>query len=158
MKLNEVDASFWKRIIAYLVDIIIVDIIVVWPFQKTMDKFTSGFGGNIFATYKYVSSNPELIRGMLPSLALLFFITSLLTIAYWAVLEYKTRQSIGKMLMKISVKSENKLLTLKQCIVRNISKISGILLVIDCIGLIGSPQRYLERVSNTRVVEKRFTL
>ncbi len=158
MKLNEVDTSFWKRFIAYLVDIIIVDIIVAWPFQKTIDNFTSGFSSNVFAVYTSLNSNPDFISSMLPSLALLFLITSLLTIAYWAVLEYKTKQSIGKMLMRITVKSDYKLLTLNQCIVRNISKISGILLLIDCIGLIGSHQRFLERLSNTRVVEKRFTL
>jgi uncharacterized RDD family membrane protein YckC len=85
-------------------------------------------------------------------------IIAALTVAYWAALEYKARQSIGKMIMKIYIKSDEKMLTLGQCIIRNISKISGILLLIDIIGIALNGQRFLERATKTRVVEKRFSI
>lgn len=157
--MNEVNASFWKRVIAYIIDAIIINIIIIWPFQKTIMRLSLGFqSNNILQVYNYISSNQEAVRATLPEMAILFVIVSILTIAYWAILEYKLRQSIGKMLLNIYVKSDEKTLTLQQCIIRNVSKISGLLLLTDCIGIIGNKQRFLERLSKTRVVEKRFTI
>jgi len=156
LSVNEVNASLWKRVLAYIIDAAIINIIVVWPFQKSIDKLTGGF--SIIESYKFINQNTEIAKSNFPALIMLFSIISVLTIAYWAILEYKTGQTIGKMLMKIYVKSDKKILTLGQSIARNISKISGILLLIDCIGIIGNKQRFLERISNTRVVEKRFTI
>ncbi|MFH1331728.1 MAG: RDD family protein [archaeon] len=159
LRMNEVNASFWKRVIAYIIDAIIINIIIIWPFQKVIVRLSVDFqSNNIMQVYNYISSNQEAIRATLPEMAILFVIVSLLTIAYWAILEYKLRQSIGKMILNIYVKSDEKTLTLSQCIIRNISKISGILLLIDCIGIIGNRQRFLERISKTRVIEKRFTI
>jgi uncharacterized RDD family membrane protein YckC len=159
-RINEVNANFWKRALAFIIDSIIINIIIVWPFDKTITKISEGFNTNdIIGTYKYLNSNSDLIKNSLPELSILFLVMAVLTVAYWAILEYKTKQSIGKMVLNIQVKSDDKELTLGQCVARNISKISGILLVIDCIGFIGGGrQRFLERISGTRVVEKRFMI
>ncbi|MEM4245350.1 MAG: RDD family protein [Candidatus Nanoarchaeia archaeon] len=157
LRMNEVNANFWKRVLAYIIDAVIVNVIIIWPFQKTLTELTSAYQDQNLLKYM-TAINEEALRNALPQLGLLFVIISLLTIAYWALLEHKFGQSIGKMIMKIYVKSDEKILTLWQCVVRNISKISGILLIIDCIGIISNNQRYLERVSKTKVIEKRFTI
>ncbi|MFH1211063.1 MAG: RDD family protein [archaeon] len=160
LRMNEVNAKFWKRVLAYIIDAIIVNIIIVWPFEGTIKKISEGFNtGNFISVYKYLNANPDFVRNMLPELGIIFIVIAVLTIAYWTILEYKTKQTIGKMIMNIQVKSERKELTIGQCVARSISKISGILLLIDCIGLIGGGgQRFLEKASGTRVIEKRFML
>lgn len=158
LRMNEVQAPFWKRLLAYVIDAVITNIVVIWPFQGTIKQVSGDLEfNNIVGAYKYINTS-ESIRSSLPALTILFVIIAVLTVAYWAILEYKTRQSIGKMLLKIYVKSDEKELTMKQCIARNISKISGLLLIIDSVGIISNNQRFLERASKTRVIEKRLMI
>lgn len=156
LRVNEENAKLWKRALAYIIDAIIVNIIIIWPFQKTLDRLMDT--SNTLSVYSYLKANSEVVKNLFPEITILFIIIAALTIAYWATLEYITGQSIGKMIMKVYVKSDGNKLKLGGCIVRNISKISGLLLIIDCIGLISNNQRFLERLTKTRVVEKRFTI
>jgi len=82
----------------------------------------------------------------------------IIIVLYWSVLEWKIGQSLGKYIMHIYVKTTIRKSKLKywQCFIRNLSKISSLLLVLDCIFFIWSKnQRFLERLSKTIVVEKR---
>lgn len=149
--INEAHASYFKRAVAYLIDALIIDLVIFLPLQKTIEKLETNVGSALLF-------NIDKVKGILPELSIIFFATAIITIAYWSLLEYYNKQSIGKAAMGIYVRSEEKSLSLKQCIVRNLSKFSLILLLIDCIGLFSDRRRFLEKISNTLVVEKRFKL
>ena len=78
-----------------------------------------------------------------------------LNLIYWVTLDYMLRQSIGKALLNIYVRSTEKELKLWQCIVRNIPKLSLILLFLDSFGVLfrNEYQRYFEKLSKTEVVD-----
>ncbi len=75
---------------------------------------------------------------------------------YCAVFEYTKRKTVGKMLMGLRVEALKGGLSLHETIIRNISKIHGLLVIIDTlVGLAthGDPrQRYLDRVAETTVI------
>ena len=129
-------ASFWKRVFAYIIDVLIVDVVVVYPFEKYFGKM-NGFSFNI-------SGN----------LLVAVVIIAILTVFYWAILEYSMRQSIGKMVMGIYV-STTKKFTFWQFIVRNIPKISSLTIILDSLYMLRTRQhqRYFEKLSNTEVLE-----
>ena len=79
---------------------------------------------------------------------------SILTVLYWSVFEYNLKQSPGKMLLKIYVNPTDKNLTFSHAVVRNLSKMSGLLLLIDCLYMVikKTNQRYLETVAKTEVL------
>ena len=82
MKLKKIVArvKLWKRIVAYLIDVIIVNLIIVYPFRD--------FFGNF--------ENDIIVKEIGPEIFMVFFIISILTILYWALLEFFLKQSIGK--------------------------------------------------------------
>ena len=150
LKLNmpQMPASLWKRAAAYLIDVFIINFVVIFPF-KEMIRIDSG--ASFRETYTYLSSAPELSY----KLFLVFVAIGALTILYWAVFEYRLKQSIGKMFMHISVKSVNGNLSFRYAVIRNLSKVSSLLLAFDVIYMLykKSNRRYLEVVSKTEVVE-----
>lgn len=126
-------ASLWKRGLAYLVDVFLIYIIIMIPFKN----------------------NLELIKTEMPSdLLAISFLIAILSLFYWAILEYKIQQSVGKMLFRIYVKSRTKKLSFWQCLVRNLTKMSMFFLFLDCLYLLitRGHQRYFERLSGTEVV------
>lgn len=142
MKLKKIVApvKLWKRVVAYIIDIIIVNIIIVYPFMNFLGNF----------------ENDSFLREFSYEILSVFFIISILIILYWAFLEYFLRQSVGKALMNIHIRStEKQELKFWQCFVRNLSKISTLLLLIDSLGIIfkGDYQRFLEKLSKTEVVD-----
>lgn len=129
-------ASLWKRVFAYIIDVLIVDVVVVYPFEKYFGKM-NGFSFNI-------SGN----------LLVAVIVIAILTIFYWAILEYSMRQSIGKMVLGIYVSTAKKF-TFWQFLIRNIPKISSLTIILDSLYMLMTKQhqRYFEKLSNTEVLE-----
>lgn len=145
-------APLWKRTFAYVLDILLVDLVIVLPFQPLLNKI-SGTGEDFAEMYSFFNNNPT-------NMKIIFFVSlliSLFTVLYWAILEYKLQQSVGKMIMNIYVRSKTKNLTFYQCFVRNISKMSLLPLILDCSYMFfkKTNQRYLEKMTNTEVIDKR---
>lgn len=140
-------AALWKRAVAYFIDVLVVNLIIVLPFRKLLE-FPSGSFSEV---YSYLSSYPEITY----SLFFVLLSVSLLMVLYWAVFEYKLSQTIGKMAMNISVKSVSGKMSFRSAFVRSISKMSSFLLFLDFLYLVykKSNQRYLEVLSNTEVVD-----
>ena len=143
----EIPAALWKRVCAYLIDALVVSIIIGLP----LNRF-----------YPRTIPNPETMVDVWASLRetmsfqtmLISLIATVLTILYWAVLEYKISQTLGKALMKIRVRSLVGSLSFKQCFIRNLSKTSTLLLLIDSLFMLRSHRhRYLDMVAKTEVVE-----
>ena len=140
MKLHKIVApvKLWKRVLAFLIDSMIIDLIIIFPFK--------GFFKNIELASIEQSGMQIFLVGLL---------ICVLTLIYWTTLEYSLHQSIGKALFNIYVRSKNKELKLWQCLVRNLTKISLLLLLIDSLSIIFKRdyQRYFEKISVTEVVD-----
>jgi len=147
MKITEIPPPLWRRVFAYLIDSFIVSMIIFFPLRNFYPE----------------SPNPETISEMISffssdftgGVILISLIAAILTILYWAVLEFKISQSIGKMVMGIKVISTKDKLTFSQCIIRNLTKISTLLLLLDTAYMFKSGnQRFLDTIANTQVVMK----
>ncbi|MDP3918976.1 MAG: RDD family protein [Nanoarchaeota archaeon] len=143
-----VPAPLWKRIIAYIIDILLIYFIILTPF---MGKFKNENPSTL--TEIFASINMSLSGDVL----LITFIITLLTLFYWGYLEYKFGQSVGKIIMRLGVIStiKNQPLTFMQAIIRNVTKLSTLLIVLDTLYMIfkKSNQRYFEIISKTTVIE-----
>ena len=140
IKKSVVFVKLWKRVVAYFIDIVILNLVVVYPFK--------GFFGNF---EEDVSLNEFSIE-----IVMVFLIISAMTVAYWSILEYFLKQSVGKSLLNIYVRSTEKELNFWQCVLRNLSKVSILVLFIDCLRIIFKKehQRYLEKLSKTEVFDE----
>ncbi len=120
-----------KRIVAYLIDFFLSSILVYIPIY---------FLGLAF--FPHVALHFPAIAGAFQ-------------VFYSAVLEYNNRQTVGKMLLNLEVEGLRGGMDLHEAFVRNLSKIHGLIILLDTIvGLAteGDPrQRYLDRVVDTTV-------
>ena len=134
-------ATHWKRFASFLIDSLLLNIIITKPLSNILEK-------NI------PQKLTELLNFNLKNLLLITVIISLINLLYWVILEYKIQQTLGGLVFNISVKTQTKA-TLYQIFIRNITKVSLILLIIDSIGIITSKkkQRFTEKMSNTITVE-----
>ncbi|MBI2671186.1 RDD family protein [Candidatus Woesearchaeota archaeon] len=146
-------ASIFKRGFAYIIDVLIIDLIIVLPFNKTIKNLQGTDTFNFYYNFQYLLDNPEKTA----QLAFIGIIVAVLSIAYWTILEFRLRQSIGKILMNIKVMSKKKGFSITQCLVRNISKAITLLFLFDVIYLLinkDKNQRYFEKISDTIVIEE----
>jgi uncharacterized RDD family membrane protein YckC len=155
-KLKEKNAALWKRFFAYVIDIFIINFIVLFPFKSYYKEM-----GNFLNTENLISTGfLDQVKVVAPKFFLVSLLVAILTILYWALLEYYLKQSIGKMVLNIRIISTNKILKFWQCFTRNISKCSLLILIIDFIFVFFNKnnQRLFERISNTKVVERSLQL
>ena len=138
-------ASYWKRFLAFLIDILIVNVVVSLPFYSYLIAFKD---------YKAILYSND------PLLNILLFFVSLSLILYFSILEYSTSQTIGKMLFRINVVSLDKKLTFKQTLLSNITIPFTIILLLDVLYLFfkNGNQRLFELFARVMVVEKRMKL
>ena len=123
-KSKDIPAPFWKRVIAYIIDAVIITFVVAQPFTSRLQKFGQDRLSS-FATIFQGAGFKDLVG--------VSILIGILTLIYWTFLEYKFGQTIGKILLRIKVQSLDKKqkLTLMQIIVRNVTKLSSLLLVLD---------------------------
>ncbi len=160
LKVKFFPASLWKRALAYIIDVFVINLIIIMPFQKLLEGLGKGFSGKgLFETYKFLLSSQTQLQTVLPRLFLIFLIISVLSILYWAILEYKLGQSVGKILFNIYVKSQTKQLTFWQCFLRNVTKVSTFPLILDASYMIFTRgyQRFFEKMSKTFVAEPKLS-
>lgn len=159
LKVKLFPAALWKRAFAYVIDVFVINLVIIMPFQKVLEELGKGFADRgFFETYKILTQTE--LQAILPKLLFIFTIISFLSVLYWAVLEYKIGQSVGKILFNIYVKSQTEKLTFWQCFLRNVTKVSTLPLILDASYMIftRSYQRYFEKISKTFVVEPKLAL
>ena len=129
-----------KRIIAYLLDILIINVIIILPFNSVLKPYTEIKDGLFSFKQDF-------------TLTITIFIIMLLTLLYFAILEYKVRQTIGKMVVGLYVSSNKP--TFNRILIRNIAKPFFILLIVDTIYLLikRTNKRFTEVLSQTEVRE-----
>ncbi len=141
-----IPAAFWKRVLAYLVDFLAINLVIVFPFRSQLEKY---------------SNNAILFTKIQdPTLAVITLLVILLSFGYFILLEYKIGQTLGKALLKLTVTSKKEALTFKQVLVRNLTKPFPLALVIDSayMFLTRTNQRLFEKFSSTEVVENQWTI
>ncbi|MBI2129311.1 RDD family protein [Candidatus Woesearchaeota archaeon] len=150
-KLIAVNASLLRRIIAFLIDLLIINFIILRPFRNVLLKLMPG--GSFNEAYSYLLSNQNANTA-------LFFITaaiSLLALLYFVILQYKLGQTVGMMLLSLHI--EPKEIKLWQALVRNLFIIPVfpffLLWMLDPIYLLFNKEgkRFTERLSNTKIVQ-----
>ena len=148
-------ALIWKRIAAFIIDIVILNLIVLFPFRSLFQNIIPK-DYSFSEAYKLLSSSTN-YAGFISSVS---FVISILVILYFLMLERKMGQTIGKMLMKIYVVSDTNNLKAWQLLTRNLVFIPifpfVLLWVVDPVFMFftKTSQRLTEILSRTRVVEK----
>ncbi|MCK5283879.1 MAG: RDD family protein [Nanoarchaeota archaeon] len=148
-------AVFWKRLLAFLIDILIVDFVIGYPFRRLIIRLIPMT--DFSKSYSYLVSNPKAAA----TVSLITFVMGLLALLYFALLEYKTGQTLGKMLVNIRIESVAKELTFFACVMRSIFLIFifplVLLWIIDPLFLIFTrdKRRLSEVLSRTRTIEIR---
>lgn len=152
---NPNEPSIWKRGFAFLIDLLIIQVIVNLAFSNYIEK-SIGDGMNIIETYQYINANYELFSGFLLTISI---ITAAILLIYLTLLEWKLNQSLGKMIFKIKVSSYNKKLKLWQALIRNLPKalflinyVSWIFLF-DLIYLAFTRTRFFDKLAGTYLVK-----
>ncbi len=142
---KETPAPLWKRIVAYLIDGVVLSIILspLRPLDTnytSLSAFISHLTSSTFFTFQFM---------------FVLLLISLLSLIYWALLEYRFHQTLGKYFMNLLVRSEGKTLTLSQCLLRNVAKLSKVLLLADTLYMFFShqSQRYSETLAKTEVIQ-----
>ena len=147
-------ASTWKRLFAFIIDMFIINLILWMPFRGKIEMVmpkNMDFGQAL----EFSASNP----GVTSVLSFMIIIMGLIALLYFALLEYKLGQTIGKILMKIFVISDKKRLGFFQALVRSMYLIFifpfWLLFIIDPIFLLlnKNHQRLSEILSKTRTVQ-----
>ncbi len=147
-------AIIWKRVAAFVTDILIINFILFFPFRRIITNMLPRFGSYSEA-YEFFISNP----GYSNKLMVVSLTMAIFAILYFTILEYKLQQTPGKMLFNISVISETKKLRLWQCISRSLFLIPMfpfiLLWIVDPLFMIFTKtnQRLSEILSKTRTIE-----
>ena len=139
-------AVFWKRVLAYCIDLFLINVIVVWPFKSYLEKYSN---------YALL-----LLQTGSSTLALITGIVVVLTLFYFISLDYKVKQTLGKMILHLHVSSTKGELGLGQAVLRNLTKPFPLLLGVDTLYMFfsRSNQRLFEKFSNTEVTEHTWTI
>ncbi|MFP3872396.1 MAG: RDD family protein [Candidatus Natronoplasma sp.] len=120
-----------KRLLAYIIDFVISSFVVYMIF------FIFLWAPGIYAFWYF-----PMTAGMIQ-------------VFYSAVFEYSAGRTIGKAVLKLEVESLTQSFDMSEALIRNFTKLHGILLLLDWLGGMlseGDPrQRYLDRLSETTV-------
>ena len=148
-------ALVWKRFIAFVFDLLIINLVLFFPFKRIIQKSIPEFGSYSEA-YSFLSAN----QNYTATLTIISLVMSLFAVLYFALLEQKLGQTPGKMLFNIFVISDVKKLSFWQCVVRSLFLIPVfpffLLWIIDPLFLFFTKtnQRLSEILSKTRTVSK----
>ena len=126
----------FRRVFAFLVDLAVVDVIITRPLSKLV-------GDEISDVSNLSDVSLELI--------IVSLLIGIIGVFYWTILEYKVGQTLGAWIFKLRAKSLNKGMNFTQALLRNATKISVALLIVDSINIFFSEkkQRYFEVFSKT---------
>jgi uncharacterized RDD family membrane protein YckC len=133
--------GFWKRFFAFIVDILILDLIVFSAFSTILSKYIN------------FESLSILKNGIPFELTLILLLLGVFSFAYFTLLEYGIGKTLGMMIVGIKVEGK---LSFWKCTVRNIFIIPifplTIFWILDPAYLIFKKRRLSEILTNTNTV------
>lgn len=89
----------WKRFFAFVIDLLILDLVIGGAFQPLLVKMIPE---GSMAGYTYLTQHPRTTL----AISLVLFLYGCLALLYFALMEYKLRTTIGKMVFGIQVVTE----------------------------------------------------
>lgn len=146
-------ASVLKRAAAFAIDILTVNLIILFPFDTVYRKIVPS--DSFSEAFRFLSSNANST-----SIRIIIMSASIVTILYFVIFEKKLRQTPGKMLFRLYVKEEGKDLKYWQLFIRSMFLMPlfpfVLLWIIDPIVMLFTKdnQRLSEILSRTKVVEE----
>ncbi len=149
-------ASVLRRILAFVIDIIILDFVIFKPFNAVIEKL---FPKSDFGFLTAALQNNEHAANIL---FLIITIMSLFAVLYFALLEYKLGATIGKRIMRLEVVALKGDMKFWQAILRTLFIFPMfpfvLFWVIDPLYLAMSRtnMRLLEKWSRTKTIQKVF--
>jgi len=153
------NASLIKRVLAFMIDIILLEFLVLTPFKNLFFRIIPDTT-NITSLYTYLTNHPELTG----KLTTLIMVVSVFVMLYFIILEWRIGQTLGKALVGIKVISltepKKKGIGFFSAIVRSLFLIPFIpfilLWIIEPLVIIftRTNQRLLEMLSKTKTVER----
>jgi uncharacterized RDD family membrane protein YckC len=163
-------AVLWKRVLAFVIDFLILDIFVLGFFEETVRKIL-GDSSDYNVIIKTLQQNPEYMQ----ALTIIFALIVMLTMAYFVLLQYTAGQTVGAILLNIYVvqtvvkesavkekenEKEFERAGFLQCVMRNCFLIPVIPFVLFWVAdpvyyfFAKKNQRLTEYLSRTKVVEE----
>jgi len=148
---NSGSASFGKRFLAWIIDMLIVNLIIFWPFQGIIYDYFGRFEGMGF--------DVRLLSGveLSPNAYFLIFVISLFVVLYFSFFEYYMRQTPGKIILRLKVNYDSDA-SFMRIIFRNIYLIPFfpfyIFWIIEPLYLLFYRQTFLEKITGTLTVEE----
>jgi uncharacterized RDD family membrane protein YckC len=135
---GEIQPKFFKRALSFIIDIIIINVIIIWPFQK------------LFYGYANTGMNIDILPLNIYLAIILIFILSWL---YFSFMEYYLGQSIGQMVLQLKVSED---LSLWKSLFRNCYMMPFfpfyILWIVEPVYLAFFKERLLEKISGTKTI------
>lgn len=158
--MNKEYAGFWLRFVAY-----IIDYIIIWVVQAFIAIPILGVMGITFIqnadNFESMGETEAIgmIAGMIAAASATFFLTAILVILYYTLMESsKYQATVGKLALGLIVTDENGgKLDLVKALIRNVSKIiSSMILLIGYImaGFTEKKQALHDIIAKTLVVRK----
>ncbi len=156
-------APVWKRVVAFVIDFIIIELIIFSPIRAVLMKLVPM--ADLAALQAVLTDDARLTAVLVGMLSF----AGVLAMLYFAILEYTVGMTLGKRLMRISVVSANGLRDngprdngprFWQCVVRSLFLVPisplPLFWLLDPAFLIFSKSnaRLLERLSKTQTVER----
>ena len=148
-------ALAWKRILAFLADLLIVNLVLFFPFKKIIQESMPELG-SYSEVYNFLMSNQNYVA----ILTMVSFVMAIFALLYFVIMEYKIGQTPGKMFFNVSVISDTKKLSVWQSLLRSLFIIPVfpffLLWIVDPLFMFftKSNQRLSEILSKTRTVER----
>ena len=106
-------ASIFRRFFAFVIDLLVIDFIIIFPFRGILEKIMPK--ASYKEAYQFLLSNP----GYNYLISVIMVVAGILSIFYFALLEYRLNQSIGKMFLGIFARNEMKEKRFWQYLVRS---------------------------------------
>jgi hypothetical protein len=111
-------ASILRRLLAFILDLLVIDMIIAEPFKKLLSSWIPEMTG--FSQFQTLVQSSESFIAQISSTIL---VISILALLYFSVMQSILSQTVGMMILNIFVIRQEKKInkpTLWQCIVRNV--------------------------------------
>lgn len=148
-------ASIWKRAVAFVMDLLVINLVIMLPFRPLLKKIVPA-DLSYSTAYSYFTANPGYSR----LISIVSIAIGVMAMLYFAILEYNLKQTVGKVLMNVYVISEAKKERFWQYLARGLFLLPVfpfiLLWAVDPLFLVFTKknQRLTEILSKTRVVER----
>lgn len=153
-RIIQVEAVWWKRLLSFMIDFFIIQVIVFGPFSPAIAN-SLPLSEDFMENYAYFQNNPGIIEGLMSIFLVAFFLVGV----YFVIFEFKMKQTPGKMLFKLKVVPlEKEELTFWKVLARNIAVVPifpfSALWIVDPLYMIFTGSRLSDKFSRTKVVEE----